>query len=327
MAPFAGITWVDDATPLNADNMNRIERGISDIGDQPQRTARAIKEPVVALAQSNVSISVAPATIDGITLASGDRVLLAGQAASATNGLWQFNGPGSALSRTADASAASAFTRGMLVEVTQGFDYARSLMTYDAPSNPNLGSDNLYFRRAYRENERAGAVRRMIGQAQFLLTAGLAANTYIIDGGGTARVNGVTAAMTGGATLFPVVYDNLEIDGYDVFLYLRVALAVNGVSPGAGRTFRFFAAPITQIGGGNNQNLLRLSTSFQASDLVSGLTASGSVAEYGNGIGLPADGSQDGMWGIGVTIAGGSIASNCRLIGMAALEANYITRF
>lgn len=51
---------------------------------------------------ANVNISSAPASIDGITLSQDDRVLLKNQTAGAENGIYVFNGAGSAMTRATD---------------------------------------------------------------------------------------------------------------------------------------------------------------------------------------------------------------------------------
>tara|TARA_Y100001938_G_C8099062_1_gene440223 strand:- start:150 stop:1766 length:1617 start_codon:yes stop_codon:yes gene_type:complete len=52
---------------------------------------------------SNIDISDAPATIDGITMASGDRVLLSAQTTSSEMGIYDYNGQGAAMTRSDDA--------------------------------------------------------------------------------------------------------------------------------------------------------------------------------------------------------------------------------
>lgn len=60
------------------------------------------KQDVVAASTANVNVSSAPSTLDGVTLVSGDRVLLKNQTTASENGPYQFNGAGSALTRTTD---------------------------------------------------------------------------------------------------------------------------------------------------------------------------------------------------------------------------------
>ena len=61
------------------------------------------KESVRCRSTSNIDISDAPATIDGISMAADDRVLLTGQTAGAENGIYIWASDGGAMSRAADA--------------------------------------------------------------------------------------------------------------------------------------------------------------------------------------------------------------------------------
>lgn len=77
------------------------------------------KNPVRVASTAPVTISSAPASIDGITLASGNRVLLKDQSAGAENGIYIFNGTGSAMTRALDMDA-SAETVSAAVFVSEG---------------------------------------------------------------------------------------------------------------------------------------------------------------------------------------------------------------
>ena len=63
---------------------------------------RPLKLACVAASTANVDESSAPATIDGVTLAAGDRVLLKDQTAGAENGVWVFAAAASAMTRDAN---------------------------------------------------------------------------------------------------------------------------------------------------------------------------------------------------------------------------------
>lgn len=67
----------------------------------------AWKDSVRVAADANVTIATPGAAIDGITLTSGDRVLLRGQTAGETNGIYTWNGAATAMTRAADMSAAA----------------------------------------------------------------------------------------------------------------------------------------------------------------------------------------------------------------------------
>lgn len=81
------------------------------------------KDSVIAASTANVTVSSAPASLDGVTLTSGDRVLLKNQTDPAENGIYVFNGTGSPLTRATDMDTASEFPNAS-VFVEQGTTYA-----------------------------------------------------------------------------------------------------------------------------------------------------------------------------------------------------------
>lgn len=102
------------------------------------------KEPARAASTGNVTIS-NPGTdsFDGITLSSGDRLLLKDQTSQAENGVYDFNGSSSALTRSSDANSAEELN-GLAIFVKeggnsgdQGFVQTSEIAT--------LGSDNVVF--------------------------------------------------------------------------------------------------------------------------------------------------------------------------------------
>jgi len=65
-------------------------------------TPRVKGNVVAASIGSNITLSSAPATLDGVTLSSGDRVLIKDQTDATENGIYEFNGTGSAFTRADD---------------------------------------------------------------------------------------------------------------------------------------------------------------------------------------------------------------------------------
>src|SRR5688500_14299535 len=64
----------------------------------------AWKDSVVAASTANVTVAnPGTAVFDGVTLTSGDRLLLKDQTAPEENGIYIFNGSGTALTRALDA--------------------------------------------------------------------------------------------------------------------------------------------------------------------------------------------------------------------------------
>lgn len=81
------------------------------------------KESCRAASTANVNVSSAPSSIDGVTLSSGDRILLKNQTTGSQNGIYVFNGSGSALTRSTDAAV---LTSGTTCFVTEGSSSAGS---------------------------------------------------------------------------------------------------------------------------------------------------------------------------------------------------------
>ena len=103
----------------------------------------AIKAPVrVATTGGNITLS-GLQTIDGIALATGDRVLVKDQTVATTNGLYNVaTGP---WTRTIDALNNSQFTQGMQVAVTQGQANAGAAFTLTTANPIVLGTSPLTF--------------------------------------------------------------------------------------------------------------------------------------------------------------------------------------
>lgn len=107
--------------------------------DNARAGIAGVKDPVRVATQANISISSPGAEIDGVTLANGDRVLLAGQTTGTQNGLYTWTGASSAMTRTADADTAGEIADGTLVAVSEG-TYAGSQYIQTATPSGAPGS-------------------------------------------------------------------------------------------------------------------------------------------------------------------------------------------
>ncbi len=94
------------------------------------------KEAVRVRSTANVSVSSAPAAIDGVTMASDDRVLLVAQSTGSEDGIYVYNGSGSAMTRASDADpyteldGAAVFVKEG-TSADEGFVQTASLSGYD----------------------------------------------------------------------------------------------------------------------------------------------------------------------------------------------------
>ena len=108
-------------TPSVNDNSTNVATTAYVIGQQ--QLIGVEKLPVKAATSSQTTISnPGTAIFDGVTLTSGQRLLLTGQSTGSQNGIWTFNASGSALTRPTDyaASSTTAGFFGALVQVLPG---------------------------------------------------------------------------------------------------------------------------------------------------------------------------------------------------------------
>lgn len=94
---------------------------------------------------ASVTISGPGTAIDGVTLSNGDRVLLKNQTTGSQNGIYVFNGSGSAMTRATDADTSAEVNAGLFVWVEEGTANADSgwILTTDNPIT--LGTTSLTF--------------------------------------------------------------------------------------------------------------------------------------------------------------------------------------
>lgn len=78
------------------------------------------KQAARAAATGDVTVASPGATVDGVTLANGDRVLLFHQADAKQNGIYVFNGATSALTRATDADTGTKLAAGSALSVAEG---------------------------------------------------------------------------------------------------------------------------------------------------------------------------------------------------------------
>lgn len=122
---------VDDAEPATMAQLRAQSEGL------------AWKDNVRVAATVNVTLSGPGSAINGITLSNGDRVLLPAQTTVPDNGIYIFNGSGSAMTRATDAST-GAELESAVVTVDEGSGTAG--VTYrQTQANFTIGSgDNIW---------------------------------------------------------------------------------------------------------------------------------------------------------------------------------------
>lgn len=105
------------------------------------------KDGVVAASTANVTISGPGTSLDGVTLASADRVLLKNQTTASQNGIWVFNGSAAALTRPTDFPTGSGglVTQGATVVVDGGTANIATQWTLTTTGAINVDTTSLTF--------------------------------------------------------------------------------------------------------------------------------------------------------------------------------------
>lgn len=103
------------------------------------------KEPVRAASTATVTLATPGTTLDGVTLAVGDRILLKNQAAPAENGIYTWADSAVALVRTPDVDSAADFVYGFIVYVREGTVNASTLWLFTQTAAITLGTTSLTF--------------------------------------------------------------------------------------------------------------------------------------------------------------------------------------
>lgn len=103
---------------------------------------------VIAIAETQININTPPATIDGVTLATGDRIALGGQGSttvrfspSPSNGVYIFTNTTTALTRSTDANGANIV--GLAFAIDKGTTYSGFGFTFSATLPFTIGTSNL----------------------------------------------------------------------------------------------------------------------------------------------------------------------------------------
>ena len=152
------------------------------------------KDSVRVATTANISLSSAPAAIDGVTLSSDDRVLVKDQSTGSQNGLYVFNGSGSAMTRATDADANAEVTSGMFTFVTEGSTNADSGFVLTTDGSITVGSTAL----AFAQFSGAGQITAGAAMTKTGNTLDVAVDGQSLEVSSDAlRIKGITQTATG----------------------------------------------------------------------------------------------------------------------------------
>ncbi|HET6887846.1 MAG TPA: hypothetical protein VFH87_07970, partial [Candidatus Udaeobacter sp.] len=143
------------------------------------------KNPVRVASTGNITISSPGATIDGVTMVSGDRVALVAQTTGTENGIYVWNGAAAAMTRSTDADASAEVRSGMAFWVNEGTTNGDTAWTLTTNDPITLGSTSLTF-------------VQFSGLGQIAAGAGLtkSGNTLNVGAGTGITVNADDVALT-----------------------------------------------------------------------------------------------------------------------------------
>ncbi|MFI4962475.1 MAG: beta strand repeat-containing protein [Legionellales bacterium] len=94
---------------------------------------------------SNVSTTSAPSTLDGVTLAAGNRILLTSQSSGVNNGIYVFTAASSPMLRSSDFGVGSDVNSGDLVVVEEGTANISTVWELATPNPIVVGTTSLTF--------------------------------------------------------------------------------------------------------------------------------------------------------------------------------------
>jgi phage-related tail fiber protein len=191
----------------------------------------AYKAPVrVATTGSNITLS-GLLTIDGVTLAAGDRVLVKDQTDQTTNGLYNANA--TTWSRAIDASNNSQFATGMQVYVTAGTINANTVFAMTNTAAVVLGNTLITFASIGSVGGAASSNTRTVNSAGSLTitntdrivkinaavtsitlppASSKVGNVTIIDILGTFTASPATVTISGGGNIAGLSTDTIDAD-------------------------------------------------------------------------------------------------------------------
>lgn len=136
---FGGFKGVNVADPTAAGHI--VNKAYAD----NLRAGLTAKDPVRVSVGTNVNIASPGATLDGTTMANGDRVLLTGNSTGSQNGPWVWNGASTPMTRPTDFDVSSEASPGSSFWVNEGTlrGDTKWVLTTNAPIT--LGTTSLTF--------------------------------------------------------------------------------------------------------------------------------------------------------------------------------------
>ena len=158
------------------------------------KTGLDIKDSVRVATTAAITLSSPGTSIDGITLTSGDRVLVKDQSTASQNGIYIFNGSSSAMTRATDCDSDAEVTSGMFTFVEEGTANADSGFVLTTDGSITVGSTSLSFS----QFSGAGQITAGDGLSKTGNTLDVNVDDQSLEiSGDTLRIKGITQTATG----------------------------------------------------------------------------------------------------------------------------------
>jgi hypothetical protein len=283
------------------------------------------KAAVECATGTNITLAPAPATIDGYTLVSGDRVLVKAQTAAADNGIYTFDGTN--LVRSTDADSAAELVDGTFVFVTGGSTFSASGFVQTAPV-ATLGTDTVTFTQFSAGGSYSAGTGLLLTGSQFSVattgvTAGSHGNathvpTFTVTTTGQLTAAGNIAVTANAETLLGTTLKSTIVNSSLTSVGTLTSLAVTG-----GVTAASFAGDAGNLSNVRASNVVGTMSSLAVSGTTN-LNAVGNVTITGGTTGqvLSTNGSGVLSW---ITPAGGGGGGD--VVGPAASSDNAVARY
>lgn len=169
-------------------------------------TGLTFKDSCRAASTANVNLSAPGTSIDGVTMSSGDRILIKDQTDGTANGIYIFNGASSAMTRSLDADTDAEVKSGMLTLVTEGSLSAAVSYVLSTANPITLGVTSLSFV-AFASGGGSVSAGNGIQVSGSTVSVKTVSSSRIAVGG-----SGVDLAVIGGLTAG--TYNNITLDVY-----------------------------------------------------------------------------------------------------------------
>jgi len=163
------------------------------------------KQATRVVATVSVSLSGgAPSSVDGVSLSTGDRVLVTAQTTGSQNGLYYVitvgSGSNGTWARTSDGNDNGEIEAGMIVMVTEGVIYADTQWKLITDDPITIGTTSLSFTQNYSANSISGGSSNVTvySNANVVISSAGTANVLTVSSTGTVTTG--TASVTGNIT-------------------------------------------------------------------------------------------------------------------------------